>query len=355
MIAEVFEQVLEIPSVSRTDDFFELGGDSLKAVEACLELDRVTGFNRAFGAIQHASSIAEFAQILGGAVDRGCLVPLQQLGQGPPLFCVHAHMGHVFNLRQLASQFAPEQKFFGLQAKGLDGIERPEIKLEDMAASYVANMRIAQPEGPYLIAGYCFGSWVAIEIARKLRDTGQQVAALFLIDPQLPKGISPEGLRGHFGPRTGRLIERLRRITLRRTVWALRNRLAQATRAVRVRLLWLVAHLLPATHWLSEIALRRPADTIAIIQLDYRPRPYDGDAYLLIPADKLPEPHHYKVWESIIEGRIEFETLVGTASELMREPFTRDLAACLLGHINQLSVSEPGTRNRQSIPPNQLE
>lgn len=58
LVAKVFEQILEVPSVSRTDDFFELGGDSLKAVEVCLEIGRLTGSSVALGSFQHASSVA---------------------------------------------------------------------------------------------------------------------------------------------------------------------------------------------------------------------------------------------------------------------------------------------------------
>jgi amino acid adenylation domain-containing protein len=123
LVTEVYEQILGVSPISRSDDFFELGGDSLKAVEACLELNRRTGSNSALGAIQHAPVVMELARILGGEVNRGCLVPLQPRGDGPALFCVHAHMGHVFNLRNLALQLAPEQIVFGPQRIFLTYVE----------------------------------------------------------------------------------------------------------------------------------------------------------------------------------------------------------------------------------------
>jgi len=343
LVAKVFEEILEVPSVSRTDDFFELGGDSLKAVEACLEIGRLTGSSMALGLFQHASSVAELAHNLSEAVSQGNLVPLQPLGDDPALFCVHAHMGHVFNLRQLAIQFAPEQKFFGLQAKGLDGIEQAETTLPAMAATYIASMREVQPQGPYLIAGYCFGSWVAVEIARQLCDAGQQVNALFLIDPQLPAGILPKGQRGEVRwQKTARFLERLRGSTPRSLMRDLRFRLYATVDRVRVRLLWLVVLYLPTTHWLSRHVLRRPPNAIAVMALDYRPAPYEGDACILIPNNRKIDLCERHAWESCIEGSLEFESLAGNAKDLLHEPYSRDVVACVLARINALSDSEPG-------------
>jgi len=342
IVAKVFERTLDVSFVSRTDDFFELGGDSLMAVDACLEIGRLTGSSVALGSFQHASTVAKLAHNLSGAVNPGILVPLQPLGNGPALFCVHAHMGHVFNLRQLAIQFAPEQKFFGIQAKGLDCMERAETTLPAMAASYIESMREVQPCGPYLVAGYCFGSWVAVEIARQLCDAGEQVNALFLIDPQLPARMLPEGQRGEASrKKTARFLKRLRESTPRMLMRALRFRFLETVDRVRVRFLWLVVVRLPATHWIARLVLLRPPDAIAVMSLDYRPSPYKGDACILMPNNRKIDLCQRHAWESYIEGSLEFESLVGNANELLREPYTRDVVACVLARIHALSDSGP--------------
>jgi amino acid adenylation domain-containing protein len=333
LVAKVFEQILQVGTVSRADDFFELGGDSLKAVEACFELSRLTGTSQALGLFQHASSVAELAKSLDGAFDRGCLVPLQPTGDGAPIFCVHAHMGHVFNLRQLAGQFAPEQKFFGLQARGLTRMEQPDVTLEAMATTYVACIRKVQPTGSYLISGYCFGSWVAVEIARQLRNAGHQVSGLFLIDPQLPQAISAQVPGASPGGQLGRFLNRLRGLSTDRMAQKLRRRLFNTVRRARIRFLWLIVHLSQGKRWICGLVLRQPGDAIAVMQLDYRPRAYDGDACILMPNDKPLELSERRAWESFIKGNLDFEFLVGNSSDLLREPYTRDLAACLLRRI----------------------
>lgn len=333
LLVNVFEQVLGVAPISRTDDFFELGGDSLKSIQACLELKRRTGNDHAFGAIQHAPGIIELARILEGAVNRGCLVPLQPEGDGPALFCVHAHMGHVFNLRNLAMQFAPEQKFFGLQATGLDGLARPETTVEAMAANYVSHIKEVQPSGPYLIAGYCFGGWVAVEIARQLRNAGQCIDALYLIDPELPPGMKPAAKRDGLGHQASRLLGKLRLIGAYGAMEYLCDAVPDRLRKLRVRLMRFLARRKPVQHWLSKIVLRRPADAIDVMKLQYSPRPYDGDACILVPCDRPLESGQHQAWRSYIKGQLDVELMVGNASELLRSPYVRDLAARILVRI----------------------
>ena len=297
LVADVFGRLLGIPSVAASDNFFELGGDSLKAVEACLELEKITGSRLSLGAFQHDSSVRALARFLDRKAHPGCLVPLQPLGTGPALFCVHSHRGHIFNLRELALQFAPEQKLFGLQAKGLDGMEPGETILEAMAADYVASLRNEQPVGPYLIAGYCFGSWVAVEMARLLRNQGEQIDALLLIDPDLPPSIAPCRLRFTDRPLVT-IAKKLRRATPGSAMRAALDWLRQSGRTIRIRLISWAAHLQP----LQRRLLRNPADAISVMAIEYRPRAYDGSAVILIPSSKTLELQQREAWEKYIRG-----------------------------------------------------
>ncbi len=55
--------------------------------------------------------------------------------------------------------------------------------LEEIAAAQIRTIRAIQPEGPYLLGGFCNGGVIAYEIARQLEASGQTVALLLLIDP----------------------------------------------------------------------------------------------------------------------------------------------------------------------------
>jgi thioesterase domain-containing protein len=69
-----------------------------------------------------------------------------------------------------------------LQAKGLDGKHQPYASVEEMATYYIEAVSSVQPDGPYLLAGWSMGGIIALEMARQLREHGEDVARLLLID-----------------------------------------------------------------------------------------------------------------------------------------------------------------------------
>jgi thioesterase domain-containing protein len=83
---------------------------------------------------------------------------------------------------------------FAFKSRGLDGVpEWPTV--EELAASYVADLRAHQPAGPYQLGGYCFGGIVAYEMARQLRQQGERVALLALINGSPPNTSYQHGIK----------------------------------------------------------------------------------------------------------------------------------------------------------------
>ncbi len=109
------------------------------------------------------------------------IVPLQPHGTRPPVFAVAGHNGDVFCYRTLVKYLGAAQPFFGLQPPGLDGQSQPLTRIEDLAAYFAAQIKAFQPEGPYIIAGYCAGGATAFELAQQLLRAGSTVnlVALF--------------------------------------------------------------------------------------------------------------------------------------------------------------------------------
>ncbi|KAL1866900.1 Type I Iterative PKS [Diaporthe australafricana] len=66
------------------------------------------------------------------------------------------------------------------------GPDQPVPTIEELAASYVAEIKRRQPEGPYLLGGYSVGGVAAFEAARQLLENGDEVEKLLLIDSACP-------------------------------------------------------------------------------------------------------------------------------------------------------------------------
>jgi thioesterase domain-containing protein len=108
------------------------------------------------------------------------IVPLQPHGMRTPVFAVAGHNGDVFCYRTLVQYLGEERPFFGLQPPGLDGQSQPLTRVEKLAEYFATQIKAFQPEGPYVIAGYCAGGATAFELAQQLFRAGCIVEAVAL-------------------------------------------------------------------------------------------------------------------------------------------------------------------------------
>src|SRR5882762_5085038 len=130
---------------------------------------------------QRKNDILEFlrsAETL--ARQQRAIIPLQPDGVRPPVFGVGGHNGDVFCYRALAHHLGDDQPFFGLQPPGLDGQSQPVRRVEDLAAYFAAQIKAFQPNGPYIVAGYCAGGAIAFELARQLQREGRPISVVAL-------------------------------------------------------------------------------------------------------------------------------------------------------------------------------
>jgi thioesterase domain-containing protein len=113
---------------------------------------------------------------------RGRPVPLFLIGglEGPP------HPG-----LPLAGALGPEVPCRGLDLPGRDGERPPLDDVLAMAVHLLPSVLVAQPFGPYQLAGYACGGLVAYELARLLRGLGQPVRPVILLDTVLPLAGHP--------------------------------------------------------------------------------------------------------------------------------------------------------------------
>ncbi|ESZ12162.1 hypothetical protein X737_27550 [Mesorhizobium sp. L48C026A00] len=184
-IAAVYRDILGLDDVALTDSFFDLGGDSLSALSVINRIEQLTGGRLALSLLLEQQTPRELAIALSktrGSARPGALVPIQSGGSRAPLFCPHPFGGHVLFYTPLAKALGVEQPLFGLQARGLNGEARPYLSIPEMAQEYVEAIKSVQPRGPYQLAGLSMGGSIAWEMACQLRDAGDEVAILALLD-----------------------------------------------------------------------------------------------------------------------------------------------------------------------------
>ena len=172
-----------------TDNFFDLGGHSLLAVRLMAQIHKWFGQELPLSILFEGATVEHLADVLRGQAAAAAptpIVPIQPKGSRPPFFCVHTGSGEVLCYEPWARYLGEEQPFYGVQDHFAYKEGDPEISIEEMAAIYVGAMRAAQPEGPYLLGGWSFGGLVAFEMARQLKEQGQDVPLLVVVDAGAP-------------------------------------------------------------------------------------------------------------------------------------------------------------------------
>jgi amino acid adenylation domain-containing protein len=188
-LAGICAQVLSLDRVGVHDDFFELGGTSIRAVRVLAEVRSRFDCRLPLVDFYRYPTVAGLAEALEreGALNEELLVVEIQEGDGrPPLWLIHPVGGHVVFGHRLAAYLDPGQPVLGIQAQGLDGRRSPHEDMGEMAAHYLRLIRDRQPEGPYYLAGPSLGGEVAYEIARRLTAMDQRVALVAMFDTYAP-------------------------------------------------------------------------------------------------------------------------------------------------------------------------
>jgi amino acid adenylation domain-containing protein len=192
-LREIWEKVLKIQPISVKDNFFDLGGHSMVALQLFAQIQEQFQRDLPLTTLFQAPTIEQLACIIKEENDSSPqwsnLVAIQPNGDKKPFFFVHGAAGGLLQFQKLAQYIGNDQPFYGLEAIGMDGKEPIPDTVEEMASHYLQEIRAFQPEGPYLLGGLCFGGKVAFEMAQRLQAQGQEVALLILFNTMAPGAL----------------------------------------------------------------------------------------------------------------------------------------------------------------------
>lgn len=186
-LAEILQHVLGVDRVGINDSFFELGGDSLQAIDLFLRVEKTFNVLLSPSVIIDHPTVATLAALIGdhsGDDARSCLVSIEPEGIEPALFLIHEASGNLFSYRYLVHRLGTGRKIFGISYPGQDQDPIPRLSLPQMAAVYVDLIKRAQPKGPYYLLGFSFGGTAAYEVAYQLRLRGEDVGLLVVVDSE---------------------------------------------------------------------------------------------------------------------------------------------------------------------------
>ncbi len=380
-LLEIWKSLLQTDAISIKDNFFDIGGTSLKAVSLMIELEKSFGKTFPLSVLLDGPTVEGLAAQLGSPAEASSsVVLLTDGGPEPPLFFVHDGLGEVLLYRNLAMRLKPGRPIYGVRPLSRRACPIAHTRLADMAAYYAREIRKIQPEGPYLLAGLCTGGLIALEMARQLRGQGLEVALLALIDTPHNRGrkksLTVKRLTALWEASTAAGQETSSSDRARRVVAGTAKKLSnvvryesrrlteEASRAIRIKLL---RHFLdrdrPLPSLVQNISVR---EVLWVAEKEHvLPPTYEGAVVLFratkksgalegavidgIPVDDTPYVDRYVEpkfgWEHHLPS-LEVEDVPGGHSSILMEPNVEVLAKKLQGYLDALAgpVVEPRLR-----------
>ncbi len=322
-LVKIWEQVLGKRPIGVGDNFFELGGHSLLAVRLMGRVEKAFGQQLPLTALVQAPTIQQFADLVRRDASSelwSSLIPLQAEGSEPPLFFVHGLGGTVLRFHELAQRMRPDQPFYGIQARGLNGKEACLSRVDDMAEYYLEQLRGVQPEGPYFLGGYSFGGLVALEMARRLIEAGQVVGLLALVDtyPGAPKSTS--SLLGTFFT-----------LSAEQKAAYVKKRVARYQKGIKRRI--------------DLLSMPRPLKMVreacAVAERNYSPRAYPGKIVLFRASEKalrgLDDPQGG--WSQYATAGLEIHEVDADHGNILNEPQVQHLSAAIRAAMKQAQAT----------------
>jgi amino acid adenylation domain-containing protein len=185
LVSDIWSRSLGIENIDIHDDFFEIGGHSLIAVEVMTRLEKECNVKFPLSILFEYPTIAKLAALVQSKESKRewkSLVPIKSSGSNPPLYIVHGGGLNVLPFYSIAKHLDPEQPLYGIQAYGLNGTDAPFTTIEAIAEQYVNEILAQNPDGPIALAGYSFGGIIAFEMAKQFQSIGREIKPLIMFD-----------------------------------------------------------------------------------------------------------------------------------------------------------------------------
>ena len=183
-LLSIWREVLRREDIGVFDDFFDLGGDSLKALTVASLANRHRIAEFSLESLFSHSTVASLGQHLDAKSPDvpSNIFPLNVHSGHYNVFAVHPGYGLVAEYRALARHVEGVANVYGIQSPLYTEPQWWPQTLIEMARDYVARLRRVQPVGPYRLIGWSSGGWLAREMAVVLESEGERVAFVGMVD-----------------------------------------------------------------------------------------------------------------------------------------------------------------------------
>lgn len=186
-LTTIWQDILKIDNIGIDDNYFAIGGDSISIAYLFTQIEKKFAVQLPTESILTKGTIRDLALMIHQKVktteNLDFVVPQHIANNNkPPIFCLHALNGDAFTYRKLTEHMGKDYTLYSVVFK----LRSPKIhhpaQLTQLAAVYIEEIRKVQSHGPYCLLGYSLGGALAFEVARQLKEQGQEIGLLALLD-----------------------------------------------------------------------------------------------------------------------------------------------------------------------------
>jgi acyl transferase domain-containing protein/thioesterase domain-containing protein len=338
-VAKIWRELLHMPDIGPTENYFELGGSSLLAARMFDQIEKKFAKRLPLATLYEAPTIRELAARIADDAFAASWSSLVEINKGhsskPPLFLMHSEGGNVLEYWLLARYLGDDQPIYAMQAKGLEGEAAVSMTIEEMAEDFITEMRTVQKTGPYYLGGYCLGGLTAYEMARQLIEKKEKVNFLSLISTRTPQNIKdsmaaasmPQKVLSKISERAALELDNMSRLNLKEKSTYVRDRIALLGHSTKLKCekaadrLFALAGLEMKRHSRDYI-LQKTIDYANIAFFRYQPQPVQAD---VVHFSVKKHPSYYSdgglaSWSGLVKGHLLSFSIDCFHKNIMKEP-----------------------------------
>ena len=169
LLAAIWADVLKVERVGIHDHFFEMGGNSLMVLRLISRIRKDLDVTLPLNVVFQAPTIEQMSAVLSAEMSGDSAGPLPSRNgtRDTPFFCL-----------SWGPTLADHVGGYPVYPLDLDPAELSAItSIEEPASHLIERLRGLQPEGPYLLGGFCRMGVLAFEMAQQLLAQGQETCA----------------------------------------------------------------------------------------------------------------------------------------------------------------------------------
>ncbi len=186
-IASIWSKYLTGISPGLTDNFFEIGGNSLTAVRMITEINQQFGLNLSPGVLFQHPTIEKLSHLIDTNEYPSHLIVRLKDGIGNPLYLAPGLGGNALTFKEFSTAYTLSNPLFAFEYPDVLVTLVKERNLKSIARIYVDEivLHTCSTQAVYL-AGYSLGGRLVFEIALQLQAMGRKVGLLAVIDTFSP-------------------------------------------------------------------------------------------------------------------------------------------------------------------------